>query len=265
MGNLCAGGITYSSPQETNYPVNTPQTGSGGPLPLPGASTLSRLSAPPGTGTAEGPPRSPLRFPWGGSNSGSTPPATATRFAPVSSEVLDDARRLVRGGTVREGVTMLYDPRTLLRVDRILAQLQSNPATVREDMREIASSSGSSASALIDSLLVVLAGKKIQPGLTREARADATVEALNRITGFADVDSTKITGPYSMQVVDHLQDIGLSGGRGLRAEVQAVVNQTRDNPDALLTRLTALVSGDPPVLSQRTIARQNPQGGRTQP
>ena len=101
---------------------------------------------------------------------------------------------------------------------------------------------------------------------------ETTTDAVSMLTGTHDIDMDVVTNPNTLQVINHLQDIGkwLTTEPGLpRPELHPSVRQAAqeagENPEQLVLNLLALVRATPPVLSQRDRSSARPANSSGEP
>lgn len=103
--------------------------------------------------------------------------------------------------------------------------------------------------------------------VSRMPRQEVLRNALDMLTGLHDTDLTSVTGRNTLNVINHLHDIATMRTDELRPLVRRAARGANNDPEQLVRNLLALVTANPPLLSNRRGSSVQPasppdEGGR---
>jgi hypothetical protein len=153
---------------------------------------------------------------------------------------------------------------TALNTQNVIDHLQDIVAPTREYplrpiVREAAQQAGNNPEQLVRNLLALVTAdppvRSNRPSSSLQPRLpspEALTDAIGMLTGARGADLTEVTGRNTLDVINHLHDIeARSQTARLDPIVREAAQQADNNPEQLVRNLLALVTANPPVLSDR--------------
>jgi hypothetical protein len=182
-----------------------------------------------------------------------------------SQDTLTDAVGMLTG--THDADLTAVTGRNTLNVINHLQDIATRPTSeLASSVRRAARSAQDNPQQLVHNLLALATANppvlSSRPGsVAQPAEADArprmpsretVMDAVDMLTGNHDADLTEVTGRNTLNVINHLHDIGTrSAASPLDPRVREAAQQAGNNPEQLVRNLLALATANPPVLSNR--------------